>query len=954
MFEARKSVVILASLLAPLLLLLAIPRSAAASTYGVRQCSVQQGSVSDAAIEGVSTGYTANNSCGQAPDNYLQVGTSGPVGAGQAKAWTFTAPNGTRIDRATGTYLMQGRADHGGHRPFFLYRGVNQGSDQTLGHQGAGNTGGGFDTDVWPNVGAISRVGIGVGCQSGSTCPNKSGIYSRIGDLAFSMRDLVAPAVPALSGPALGGWINGTEQLNFSVSDTGAGVYVSNTAVNGTFVDLDALCTPMLDGSGSATRMQPCPANGSGSSPFDVAGSSVVQGDNTVTVCVYEYGEDDLQNRCKSATVKVDTIVPLAPSGLTVAGGEDWRRDNEFTLRFGGQSQGANGAPVVGASVRITGAGEYDHTEYYPGANLDTIDDVSVPAKGEYTAQVYFRDAAGNESLSSSSSVHLRFDDTVPAPQAPQKANGWISGQELADGYLQGWDPVQSNLVPPSGIAGYRVVVNANSDSDPCSGAGDPRACGGPITEPGQGNLQRLLRSGDLREGVNYVHVVPISGSGMRATDVKHARLKADFTEPETQLAGDGAGRWLNHDANLTLTASDALSGMVDTAEFPFDQPPIVKLTVDGRTTADTPNVSTTVGGEGIHQLSWCARDLAGNGAGDCGSGGAPAGRGSSGAATVRIDKTAPSAAFTDRQDPGDPDQLIAPVSDVLSGVASGRISYHPVGGNDWKHLDTDLEDDQLVARVDSSDLKRGITYEFRVQASDKAGNTATSTTKQNGQPMRVTGPFRTITSVADLRINGRSKARIKYGRKPRVRGELLSADGRPVANATVELRSSYFAGAKKRDASNVVTTDARGGFTARLPKGPGRTLIAYYRGDRRYLGVRSAPARVAVKSKVTLKVPNVVDSDGGLTFKGRLRAKGAKLGKRGKRLEIQVRVGGKWKTVGKSIRTNGRGRFKLRYEFTADYPHAVRYTFRAAVLKERGFPYLPSKSKRRKVTVTP
>ena len=150
------------------------------------------------------------------------------------------------------------------------------------------------------------------------------------------------------------------------------------------------------------------------------------------------------------------------------------------------------------------------------------------------------------------------------------------------------------------------------------------------------------------------------------------------------------------------------------------------------------------------------------------------------------------------------------------------------------------------------------------------------------------------------------------------------------------------------------VTTDGAGGFAARLPKGPGRTVVAVYNGDRRYLGARSAPAKVNVKSKVTLKVPQTVDSDRGIVFAGKVKAKGAKLGRRGKRLEIQVLVGRRWKTVGRSIRTNGKGRFRLPYRFTADYPHAVDYRFRAAVLKERGFPYLPAKSKKRKVTVKP
>lgn len=938
MIEVRKSVSTLSSLLV-LLAVFAIPDSAAASTYSVHQCTAQQGSVSDAVVEGTTTGYTANNSCGYAPNDYLQIGTSGPVGAGQSKAWTFTAPYGTKINRATGTYLLQGQADHGGHRPYFLYRGVNQGSDQILGYQGAGNTGGAFDTDVWPIVGAISRVGIGVDCKSAATCPNKSGIYSRIGDLTFSMEDTVAPAAPVLSGPAIGGWFNGTSLLTFSVHDTGAGVYGGSTAVNGTFIDLKSFCSPALEGSGSAKQMQPCPATSSSSSSLDTTGAAFIEGVNTATVCVYEYGEANLQRGCTSETVKVDTIAPTSPQELIVAGGEDWKRDNEFDLSWANPAQPH--APIVGASIRITGPGGHDQTDYHPGSELTSINNIQVPAKGDYTARVFLRDAAGNESVTGGASVHLRFDDTVPKPQEPQRANGWINRTELAAGYLQGWLNVSDELVPPSGITGYRVVVNTNSDTDPCSGAVDPRTCGGPITESGRNNRSRTLRIADLTEGTNYVHVVPISGSGMRATDVRHTPLKVDLTDPVAQLQGNGDGGWVNHGLDLTAVASDALSGMQDTDEYPGDAPPEIFLRFDGQTySAETGTVSQSLSGEGEHQIDYWARDLAGNTA-------APV------SATVRIDETAPAVAFTNGQDPEDPDKLVAPVSDALSGVTGGQISYRQADGSGWTALETGLEGGELLARVDSEALMPGTTYEFRVEASDRAGNTTTSTRKQNGEPMRVTGPFRTITRVVDLKVNSKTKARVKYGKKPKVSGELLGADGRGVANASVELVSTYFGGSKKRGDMIAVTTDSSGGFAAVVPRGPGRAIVAEYRGDRRYLGVRSAAVKASIRSKVTLKVPRVVDSDEGIIFAGKVKAKGAKLGKRGMRLEVQVRIGRKWKTVGKSTRTNRRGRYKLRYRFTADYPHAVDYQFRAAVLKERGFPYLPSKSKKRVVTVT-
>ena len=244
----------------------------------------------------------------------------------------------------------------------------------------------------------------------------------------------------------------------------------------------------------------------------------------------------------------------------------------------------------------------------------------------------------------------------------------------MADGYLQRWEDVPRELVPPSGIAGYRVTVNMNSDSDPCSGADDSRACGGPITEIGQDNLSRTLRNGDLLEGANHVHVVPISGAGMRATEVKHTQLKVDLADPSVDLQGDGNGEWINHVASLRAVATDSLSGMANTGEFPGDEAPAVLIEYAGGTdeARNTDTNAYEIGDEGTHQVRYWARDLAGNT-------NQPETR------TVRIDKTDPSVAFTNAQYPADPDKLVAPVSDALSGVVEGRISYRQVGGSGWK-----------------------------------------------------------------------------------------------------------------------------------------------------------------------------------------------------------------------------------------------------------------------------
>lgn len=220
---------------------------------------------------------------------------------------------------------------------------------------------------------------------------------------------------------------------------------------------------------------------------------------------------------------------------------------------------------------------------------------------------------------------------------------------------------------------------------------------------------------------------------------------------------------------------------------------------------------------------------------------------------------------------------------------------------------------------------------------------------------MVVTGPFRTGTEFLDLELNGRARAKVAYGRRPLLSGRLSTDEDRqPVAGAPVKITETFAPGARLGPRSTTVMTERDGGFATTLGKGPSRTVVASYRGDRLYLGTSSRPARLGVRSRVSLRVSRVADASGGVTFRGRMEADGARIGRAGKRLEIQVRIGSSWRTVGRSLHSNRRGAYALTYRFTGSYERPVTYEFRAVVLRERGFPYLRAVSRTRSVTVSP
>ncbi|MEZ5156943.1 MAG: carboxypeptidase-like regulatory domain-containing protein [Solirubrobacterales bacterium] len=923
---------------------LQVEEARAGGFYRVAECSPGHTGTPDATVQGSTTSYSAATSC--ASGNWLQVQSAASAPAEASKRWVYTAPPGTRIEGVEADYSLVGDSSPDGNRSFLFVRRNGQAQEEILSIVSLGSTAGTYDSSI-QSLGPLAAIGVGLVCsKANGSCGYAPNQLARLAPVEFVMQDTTPPAAPVIAGPAADGeWVAGTTQLAIGDTDVGAGVYRTTVAVDGEELVSDVICAPGQDESGVVGEMAPCDPIELRYMEVDTTSPGFSDGPgNQLRVCTHEYGIGGA-GTCATKALRVDNVAPSAPTGLQVAGGGGWRRDNDFDLSWSNPPQPH--APIAAATVEVVGPGGTEVTTV-EGPDVESADDIAVPGVGAYTARVYLRDEAGNESPAAAAEVELRFDDTRPPKALPQIANGWISRGELTGGYIQTWLRPRDNEIPPSGIAGYRAVVNAQPDFDPCAGAADSRTCGGPMTEAGVDANGRTLRAADLVEGSNWIHVVPVSGSGMRAAEVGRTELKVDLTDPRSVLSGAGSG-WVNRPVELAVRAEDGLSGMEQTDEFPDDDPPRTVLEIDGVIHEDgDADVTAQVTGDGVHGVRFWARDLAGNENDGDGGNSRP------GEAQVRLDATPPIAAFANRQDPDDPDRLEAPVSDALSGVASGRISFRRSGEGPWTPLPTVLRGGELVARADSEDMTRGVPYEFKVEAADRAGNTSSSTERLDGTSMVTTGPFRSPAEVDGFAINGRSHAKARYGRNATATGRLVDGMGRPIAGATVDLEESYAAGSRAGTDRITARTDASGRFAVALPKGPTRAVEARFRGDSRYLPSAGSHAALRVRGAVTLRAPRRVREGGRAVFRGRVKARGADIARGGKSLEVQVRIGKRWKTVGRSIRTDGKGRFRLRYRFVADYTRPVRYRFRALVLRERGWPYLPAHSKARRLLVLP
>jgi hypothetical protein len=322
---------------------------------------------------------------------------------------------------------------------------------------------------------------------------------------------------------------------------------------------------------------------------------------------------------------------------------------------------------------------------------------------------------------------------------------------------------------------------------------------------------------------------------------------------------------------------------------------------------------------------------------------------------TIHVDNAPPELAFAASEDRADPELIRARVADRHSGIAAATISYRPLTGGAWRELPGRLVGGELQARVDSSAEPPG-AYAFRVLATDAAGNVAVSTARADGRPMIVDFPLRARTRLRAA-VGGRERAEVGYGSRPRIEAVLRDEDGAPVAGAEVELVERFATGSSLEPVGRTLISDARGRVSARLTRGPSRTVAVRFAGSRRYLGSTAAPVTVAVRGSARLDpVPKRIRAGRRVVFRGSIGAYGAAMPK-GKLVELQVRGGGlrRFRTVGRAFRTDGRGHWRMRYRFGRFYSEPARFRFRLRVTRERRWPYLtPALSPARTLVVRP
>jgi hypothetical protein len=186
----------------------------------------------------------------------------------------------------------------------------------------------------------------------------------------------------------------------------------------------------------------------------------------------------------------------------------------------------------------------------------------------------------------------------------------------------------------------------------------------------------------------------------------------------------------------------------------------------------------------------------------------------------------------------------------------------------------------------------------------------------------------------------------VPFGKRARVVGRVLDADGDPVQHAEVCVATRV---KLPRFAERVIATpdtDRDGHFDAALPPGANREVRVAHWPDSQHVDERYLKLGVRARPRLRLKPQRTLHNGQSLRFDARLP--GPSRGQR--RVHLKVRDGNRWRLVDTG-RSNARGRWRTSYRFHATSGTRT-YRFRAVVPRQRGYPYAAGRSEVRKARV--
>jgi hypothetical protein len=430
-------VVALGVLLALSVLLLAAAK-ASAGKYQVAQCGWYVGA--DASWTDTTGGAKFR------PDSFcVPPAGADPFDSAHLKSFTRDGQatvSGTRFarwrwDAIPGTKIMQVRGT--------WWHALHDGIEQRL---GGVNWGGGFEpflqassTDTTPRE-FTRGFPIGVAAfedrllcarAESSWCSLEQSSWSALRALTITVEDPFAPTKVGFLGGDLvaGGWRRGTQAVAVTATDDQAGVRLGETFLDGARIGLTEYpCEKTsIGGEWRATRMRPCLTTVS--TTHTVSTTAFSDGPHTLVHCAADFAAN---RTCgEGRTVLIDNNPPAHPRAPVLAGGDGWRRTDDFDLSWENPDQGP-ASPIAGAVWRISNTSGYDTgIKFTAGRDRRSLSDLAVPGAGTYSLQLWLRDEAGNEAASTAVTIPLHFDDVRPKVAFSAEASETQVQAEVSD-----------------------------------------------------------------------------------------------------------------------------------------------------------------------------------------------------------------------------------------------------------------------------------------------------------------------------------------------------------------------------------------------------------------------------------------------------------------------------------------------------------------------------------------
>ncbi len=238
-------------------------------------------------------------------------------------------------------------------------------------------------------------------------------------------------------------------------------------------------------------------------------------------------------------------------------------------------------------------------------------------------------------------------------------------------------------------------------------------------------------------------------------------------------------------------------------------------------------------------------------------------------------------------------------------------------------------------------------THHLTVSVSDAAGNTATVLDRT----IVVQNELGICNAEWDLHASLRAaNAKLLRGTITRryansgltLTGQLVDHAGVPMPGALIELRQLAGYPGAANTLVGTTTTNAKGDWKLRVPRGPSRLVTVGYRSrSNNPTFATQLQYREAVAAGVSLSAPRRVGPGRAFVFRGGLA--GGDIPRGGTLGSLEILFGGEWREI-VLLRTNRRGAFAYRYTFAAIGP--ATYRFRAQLPHTIGYPFASGASK--------